>query len=64
MQFCTMGASLLVKDAEVMEKLVSTAIQTLHDQKILSSMQSKLSEVARPNATVSIVSEIKSLIES
>jgi UDP-N-acetylglucosamine:LPS N-acetylglucosamine transferase len=47
-----------------MEKLVTTAIQILYDRKHLSSMQSKLAEVARPNATEAIVSEIKSLIES
>jgi UDP-N-acetylglucosamine--N-acetylmuramyl-(pentapeptide) pyrophosphoryl-undecaprenol N-acetylglucosamine transferase len=64
LQFCNMGASLLVRDTEVMEKLVTTAIQTLYDRKHLSSMQSKLAEVARPNATEAIVSEIKSLIES
>jgi UDP-N-acetylglucosamine:LPS N-acetylglucosamine transferase len=59
-----MGASFLVRDTEVMEKLVTTAIQILYDRKHLSSMQSKLAEVARPNATEAIVSEIKSLIES
>ena len=64
LQFSNMGASLLVRDSEVMEKLVTTAIQTLYDRKNLSSMQSKLAEVARPNATEAIVSEIKSLIES
>jgi UDP-N-acetylglucosamine--N-acetylmuramyl-(pentapeptide) pyrophosphoryl-undecaprenol N-acetylglucosamine transferase len=64
LQFSNMGASFLVRDTEVMEKLVTTAIQILYDRKHLSSMQSKLAEVARPNATEAIVSEIKSLIES
>ena len=64
LQFCKLGASLLVRDTEVMEKLVTTAIQTLYDRKHLSSMQSKLGEVARPNATMAIVSEINTLIES
>lgn len=64
LQFCKLGASLLVRDSEVMEKLVSTAIQTLKDPAGISNMQQKLAEVARPHATMAIVSEIKTLIES
>ncbi|MEY4003256.1 MAG: hypothetical protein RIT07_1298 [Bacteroidota bacterium] len=63
-QFCKMGASLLVKDSEVAEQLVNTAIATLKNQAQIGSMQNKLSELARPNATSAIVSAIKTLIAS
>jgi UDP-N-acetylglucosamine--N-acetylmuramyl-(pentapeptide) pyrophosphoryl-undecaprenol N-acetylglucosamine transferase len=64
LQFCKMGASLLVRDAEVAEQLVNTAIATLKNQAQIGSMQNKLSELARPNATTAIVSAIKTLIAS
>jgi UDP-N-acetylglucosamine--N-acetylmuramyl-(pentapeptide) pyrophosphoryl-undecaprenol N-acetylglucosamine transferase len=64
LQFCKLGAAIIVKDADAMNTLVKTAIETLGNKTLTAGMQESLRQVARPNATAAIVSEIKKLIES
>jgi UDP-N-acetylglucosamine--N-acetylmuramyl-(pentapeptide) pyrophosphoryl-undecaprenol N-acetylglucosamine transferase len=64
LQFSKLGAALLIKDADVMDSLVDTAIETLHNQVLREKMREALAQLARPKATASIVSEIKNLITS
>ena len=64
LQFCKLGAASMVKDADAMDTLINTAIETLGNKTLTDSMQKALKQVARTNATAAIVSEIKSLISS
>lgn len=64
LQFSKLGAAIMVKDADVMDTLVKKSIETLGNKPLTAGMQESLRQVARPNATAAIVSEIKKLIES
>ena len=64
LQFCKLGAAIMVRDADAMNTLVTSAIETLGNKTLTAGMQESLRQVARPYATAAIVSEIKKLIES
>lgn len=64
MRFSKLGASAQLKDADAMDSLVNTAIDIMQNQVLRDKMRATLAELARPHATVAIVSEIKKLIKT
>ena len=58
------GAAILVTDADAVEKLVDTALQTMKDEQKLASMAKQIKEMALPNADELIADEAISLINS
>lgn len=57
------GAAKLMSDKDASEQLADTAIRLVMDTAALQQMSEKLKEVAKPNATESIVAEIEKLIQ-
>lgn len=58
------GAAILVTDADAVEKLVDTALQTLKDEQKLASMATQIKKMALPNADELIAEEAINLINS
>lgn len=55
-------AALLVKDADTKSLLVSTALDTLLDQKLMNDLQANIGRMAHHNAAEAIAAEIQRLI--
>lgn len=58
------GAALMIKDAEVNERLVEEALLLVKDSQRLSKFSEKILEMGTPNATKDIVEVIVSLIQA
>ncbi len=56
------GAAILVTDAEARDKLADTALETLADEKKLSSMRSGIAKMALRDADEKIVDHILEII--
>lgn len=55
-------AAVLVKDADTVKSLVSTALDTLLDKKLLGELQSNIERMAHRNAAEAIAAEVQRLI--
>jgi len=57
------GASHLIKDKEVSEKLLSTVLNLMDNKELLKEMSAKTKTFARPNAAIDVVNEIEKLVD-
>lgn len=61
-QLTHMNAALMVKDAEVNQNLIATAIKLLEDKALQNELTASLLQLAKPHATEEIVQEIIKLL--
>ncbi len=57
------GAAVLIRDAEVNEKLVEEALKLVNDRQRLTALSQKIKEMGTPNATKDIIEVIVSLLK-
>ena len=57
-------AAVLVRDAEASEKLISTAMELLHDEKKLQSLHTNILQLAQKDSAKRIAEEVMKLIEN
>ena len=58
------GAALMIRDAEISERLVEEALILVKDRQRLSGLSEKIKKMATPNATKDIVEVIASLLKN
>ena len=64
LQFSDRGAAIVIRDQDVAESLISSAIAILNNPVKLYEIRAALASIAKPQATNSIIQEINKLLQS
>jgi UDP-N-acetylglucosamine--N-acetylmuramyl-(pentapeptide) pyrophosphoryl-undecaprenol N-acetylglucosamine transferase len=64
LQFSDRGAAIVIRDHDVAESLISSAIAILNNPVKLYEIRAALTSIAKPQATNSIIQEINKLLQS